>query len=96
MMKLLAIGLLAVLLASGTAYALSYSEQECMKSCCESGGGTYYWEHNGCENPPDGYGDCADSCREPESPATCAFSMILLPGLALGALAARTSGKISW
>jgi hypothetical protein len=82
---------LALLLAlSGVAFAasggsLTDAEKQCIKGCCEAVGGTYEWEHNGCESPQAEMLECADSCRE-KAGNSCPLAMLLISGFAGAAL----------
>ena len=85
--KVIAMAILGILVAlafAGPAFAasggaLTDSEKGCIRGCCESVGGTYDYEHNGCESPQADMLECADACRERED-RSCPLASALLIG----------------
>lgn len=84
-MKRIIMGLFVAVLLSGICFAsLTNAEKECIKGCCEGVGGTYEWEHNGCESPGGDISACADACREKkDDPCAFLFAFLFVLGAAL-------------
>ncbi len=84
-MRFVLVGLFVAVLLCGTSFAmLTDTEKQCIKGCCENVGGTYLWEHNGCENATGEMGACADACRQKKEQSVCPlFAAFGILGVAL-------------
>ncbi|MCI0504241.1 hypothetical protein L0Y65_06055 [Candidatus Micrarchaeota archaeon] len=93
----LIICLFALQAASGAVFAasggsLTDTEKQCIKGCCEAVGGTYEWEHNGCESPQADMFECADACRE-EKGNSCPLAALMMFGLAGAAIFCTSNAR---
>lgn len=82
-MKHVIFAVLVVLVLSTACFALSEQKRQCVRTCCETYGGTYLVKNNGCENASDEEFECSMNCENEPKNQTCPGA-ILMGGL-LGA-----------
>ena len=74
---------LVITLLIGSAFAISDSAKQCVKSCCENSGGTYLPDSNGCDHPGNGSDTCSIACIQNEPKQTTCIGAII-PLILLG------------